>query len=731
MTAQRSIQARADQPGARVLAAAFAAVFALSVASVYFAPGASDVAAWWPAAGVGTGLLALSSPRRWSLLLAMGVLVTGAANLVAGRDALVSGLFGVVNATEWLVVALLLGAHRERPWLRSRRDFVRFIAAAGLGALVVGFLVGVVVAIVMDGSLVATMSSVTASHGASQLLVVPVMLLVTDPRARSRVAVPDAVVVSQIVSIIVVTVLVHRVGQNLPLVFLPSAFLVWGALVLSLRALAVEALVVGALVTVLTAQGGGPFGAVSALSGSATAALVQVDLVVIALVSLPLALVMAERSVAVDEALADRKEAQSAQRELRREQDFTAALLAATTGTSIIATDATGRITYVNSGAENLFGYAGTDLIGRPLNFLHIDEEIADRTRELQARSAFEAVVGDPSGDAGAASHDWTYRRADGGRLRISVRVSPLLTPAGDLLGYLSVGEDITSRQATQESLRRHLETERAAVERLLDLDRDKSEFLATVSHELRTPLTSVLGYTQVLSEGSVGPLSDRQHDLLRRVERGGQRLMGLIENILTFSRIETSDETSEHVPVDARALAQSALRETEALRWNRRLEVTGPAEESAPLVVIGDADQLKRAVINLLSNAIKFTPDGGSIEVRLHSEDPDRVLIEVTDTGMGIPVPEQLRLFDRFFRGSNAISNSVQGTGLGLAIVRTIVEAHDGVLSVKSAPDEGTTVTLELPRERSTPVDRDQAPSETSDATRPSSASASNGLTM
>lgn len=725
---------RAGQPGVVVLALGFVVIFGLSVASVLFAPSNSDVAAWWPAAGVGTGLIALSSPRRWPALLLLGVFVTGAANFAGGRDPLVSGLFGLANATEWFVVAVVLGAHRARPFLRSRGDFALLIVAAGIGALVIGFLAGAIVRLGVNGSLLETMTSVTASHLASQLLVVPAMLLLSDTKARPRIDVSHVVVGLQVVSTLAVTVLVHRSGQSLPLSFLPLPFLVWGALVLSLRSLALEALVVGTLVTLLTAGGGGPFGNLMAVEPWATAALVQVNLVVIALVALPLALVMAERSAALVEALAGREESRRAQLELRREQDFTATLLAATTGTSIIATDERGRITFVNSGAENLLGYSPDDLIGQALSSLHQQDEVGDRMRELQVRSVFEAIVGEPGG--AGRSHDWTYRRIDGGLMRVSLRMSPLLNPTGELVGYLAVGEDITSRQRTQESLRRLLETERAAVDRLSDLDSAKSEFLATVSHELRTPMTSILGFNQVLLSESVGPLNDRQSDLLRRVDRGGYRLMGLIENILALSRIENLKDASERTLVDMSGLIAAAVQATETLRWDRHLDLSVSVPAAGNTTVIGDQQQLERALINLVSNAVKFTPDGGSIELSM-TETATSVLVQVKDTGIGIPLSEQPSLFDRFFRASNAVADSIQGTGLGLAIVQTIVEAHDGTLAVESAPHQGTAVAFEIPKSRGGGVQGDSGPAadqpadEVSDSTRATSSSASNGLTM
>ncbi len=260
------------------------------------------------------------------------------------------------------------------------------------------------------------------------------------------------------------------------------------------------------------------------------------------------------------------------------------------------------------------------------------------------------------------------------------------------------MGEDVTDRERVQESLRHALEKEREAVERLSELDRSKSEFLATVSHELRTPMTSILGFNQILSGEAVGPLNDRQRDLLRRVDRGGQRLFGLIENILALSRVETMKDRSSHVDVDLAAVVRAAVEATEHLRWDRDLDLDVRVPDAGSPTVLGDPAQLERVMVNLVSNATKFTPDGGAIRVTIDLDARDEVSIAVSDTGIGIPSEEQDHLFDSFFRASNAVAGTIQGTGLGLTIVRTIVEAHDGTLSLRSVPDEGTTVTITSP---------------------------------
>ncbi|GGY37249.1 hypothetical protein GCM10010384_50600 [Streptomyces djakartensis] len=233
-------------------------------------------------------------------------------------------------------------------------------------------------------------------------------------------------------------------------------------------------------------------------------------------------------------------------------------------------------------------------------------------------------------------------------------------------------------------------------VEKLRALDQAKSDFLSTVSHELRTPLTSIVGYIELLEDEETGPLTPPQRHMLDIVDRNANRLRALIEDLLTLSRIESGVFGSRREPVDLCRLVASA---TDAIR---------PAAESAsvtvekhvpdrPLVLEADSDQLDRVLMNLLSNAVKFTPAGGKVTVRAGARDGQAVL-SVSDTGIGIPEAEQQKLFQRFFRASNATEAAIPGTGLGLTIVRTIVANHGGELEVDSGEGRGTTFTARLP---------------------------------
>ncbi len=239
-------------------------------------------------------------------------------------------------------------------------------------------------------------------------------------------------------------------------------------------------------------------------------------------------------------------------------------------------------------------------------------------------------------------------------------------------------------------------EMQEEQVRRLTELDRQKTDFMATVSHELRTPLTSISGYLELLEDGDYGDLEPSQQSALRVIERNAARLRGLIEDLLVLNKIEASglESDPEDVMVGDMVRAVTEMLQPVAARGSVSLVVD---EVDPCLEVHVDRIQLERALINLGSNAVKFTPAGGVASITTRAVGRT-VQIVVADTGIGIPEKDQSRLFDRFFRASNANAQAIPGTGLGLAIVRAIVQGHRGTLTFESVEGEGTTMTITLP---------------------------------
>jgi len=234
--------------------------------------------------------------------------------------------------------------------------------------------------------------------------------------------------------------------------------------------------------------------------------------------------------------------------------------------------------------------------------------------------------------------------------------------------------------------------------EELAKANRLKSDFLANMSHELRTPLNSIIGFSDMLLTEEIGPLSETQRDFLETVARNGRHLLQLISELLDLSKIEAGHLKLTLEPIDLRQLlheaADSVRAQTEKRRHRFDLDLPGD-----PLPVTADHVRVRQVLLNLLSNAIKFTPEGG--QVRLAGRpDSDGVRVEVVDTGIGISLSDQQKLFHEFVQLDPSASRHYEGTGLGLALCKRLVELHGGRIGVDSDRGRGSTFWFTLPSE-------------------------------
>ncbi len=221
-----------------------------------------------------------------------------------------------------------------------------------------------------------------------------------------------------------------------------------------------------------------------------------------------------------------------------------------------------------------------------------------------------------------------------------------------------------------------------------------KSEFLASMSHELRTPLNAVIGFSDVLLEGLFGALNDRQEEYVRDIRDSGAHLLELINEILDLSKVEAGRMELEPAELSLPALIEQCLAQVRERAARERLTVSADIDAEVGSVR-ADETKLKQVVLNLLSNAVKFTPEGGSVNVRAWHEG-DQVVVTVRDTGVGIAVEDQARIFEAFQRGDRRAS--VEGTGLGLTLSRRFVELHGGRIWVESAFGAGSTFGFAIP---------------------------------
>lgn len=309
---------------------------------------------------------------------------------------------------------------------------------------------------------------------------------------------------------------------------------------------------------------------------------------------------------------------------------------------------------------------------------------LADRLTDPSDEQMIERIVAKPEE---RITHEFEF--SDSGR-SFQGFISPVETSDGEYLGRIW-----TIHETTEERT----------------LDRLRHNFTASVSHELRTPLTSILGYLELLRE-SLAELEPTQDRYLSVIDRNANRLLHLVNDLLFVAQIQAGNfeiEPREVDPADlARAAVDSAQPAAAAKQIDLRLQTTGVSRP-----VLGDPVRLGQALDNLVSNAVKFTREGGNVLVSTDVSD-GRCTLTVTDDGIGIPKAEQARLFERFFRSSNASDNVIPGTGLGLTIARAIVEAHGGTIDLESSPSTGTVARISIPVDGPTPPDSQSDPAET-----------------
>ena len=235
-----------------------------------------------------------------------------------------------------------------------------------------------------------------------------------------------------------------------------------------------------------------------------------------------------------------------------------------------------------------------------------------------------------------------------------------------------------------------------------VEVDRLKSEFVATVSHELRTPMTSIRGYADVLLMGAAGALSESQVHFIEIIKNNTERLNILVNDLLDVSRIESGSVTLTQTSLDMREITEEAI--SDLLRRSsdeaKPMNIILKADPKLPLVY-GDPQRVRQIVSNLIENAYHYTPENGDVLVSLYRDDgSDKVQMDVKDNGVGIPVEDQGQVFERFYRGEDPLVLATPGTGLGLPIVKQLVEMHKGRIWVESTgkSGEGSTFSVTLP---------------------------------
>lgn len=350
---------------------------------------------------------------------------------------------------------------------------------------------------------------------------------------------------------------------------------------------------------------------------------------------------------------------------------------------AIFALDAKGYVVTWNRGAERFKGYKAHEIIGKHFSTFYPPED-------ADTKPPLELAIAEKEGRV--EDEGWRVRK-DGSRLWANVIITALRDPSGKLIGFAKVTRDLTERRlAEQKAL--------ADATRLAEVEaanRAKADFLAAMSHELRTPLNAIGGYAELLKMGVRGEVNEQQKEDLERIVMSQRHLLGIINDLLNFSRIEAGKISYAVEPVNLPEVLDAVIQMIGPLATAKNIEVRR-GDCLAGTIAIADRAKVEQIIINLASNAVSYTEAGGTVTVECGA-DGDRVWARVSDNGIGISAEKLEAIFEPFVQVGRTLSTGHHGTGLGLAISRDLARGMKGDLAVESRLGEGSVFTLTLPR--------------------------------
>ena len=362
---------------------------------------------------------------------------------------------------------------------------------------------------------------------------------------------------------------------------------------------------------------------------------------------------------------------------------------------SSIATDANGVIQIFNVGAERMLGYTAADVVNKitPAD-LHDPEEAIARAHALSIELGIPIAPGFEAVSVKASRgiediYELTKIRKDGSRFPAVVSVTALRDPQDAIIGYLLIGTDNTARKRLEEVLEQIRQ----------DQMRFKDEFLSHVSHELRSPLTAIKQFTNILLGGLAGELNKEQREYQQIVLRNIRQLQSMIDDLLEVTRLETGKLTVEPERLSVLMAVTDSFNTLEGSARGKRIMLSYDLPPNLPSAY-ADQTRVRQILIILLDNAIKFTPEGGSVTIRacLYEKDPRFVLMEVSDTGVGISTEITEEIFERLYQVSERTEASRKGLGLGLYICKELVMRQGGRIWATRRRPKGSTFSFTLP---------------------------------
>lgn len=381
------------------------------------------------------------------------------------------------------------------------------------------------------------------------------------------------------------------------------------------------------------------------------------------------------------------------ERRLREsERRFSATLRSMADG--LIATDAAGRVAFFNPSAENITGWEQSEALGLELAEVL---PLADDGTHKEGTDFFSAFK--LPGVMPGASRTALMKCRDGVQIPVEYRATFIHDDTRQLAGVVVSFVDIRERKEAEERILRAQEELRRAHEHLMHKHEELQKFYHTVSHELKTPLTSAREFVSLVLEGLGGPVTDTQQEYLNISRESCDQMRTCINDMLDVTRLETGKMHVELKPGSLEELARKIVNMLQPAAKRRKIQLSLEADAGLPKIPM-DETRIAQVLTNLLNNALKFTPAGGRVAVKVAcpSNQPQEVLLTVSDTGRGIPNENLRRIFDRLYQVSSADAASCNGLGLGLFICRELVGLHGGSIRVESEAGRGSTFFVTLP---------------------------------
>jgi PAS domain S-box-containing protein len=334
----------------------------------------------------------------------------------------------------------------------------------------------------------------------------------------------------------------------------------------------------------------------------------------------------------------------------------------------IVITDKEGTVLYANKAVEKITGFSAKDIMGKKAGS-------KDLWGGLMPKEFYDKLWKTIKKDKKSFTGEITNKRKNGEKYSALSTISPVLDKKGEIRYFVGIERDITKEK---------------------EVDRMKTEFISIASHQLRTPLSAMKWFLEMLLNGDAGELSKEQKDYIQNVDESNERMIDLVNSLLNVSRIESGRIIIDPKETDLSELVASIIKELKPKFLEKDIKSVFSANKKLKRINI-DPKLIRNVYLNLISNAIKYSNKGGEVTVMISKKD-NKVVSQVSDTGMGIPTKEQDKIFTKFYRATNARQAETEGNGLGLYLVKSIVESSGGKIWFKSQKEKGTSFFFTLP---------------------------------